>query len=99
MDFKVIWTETALADLEAIVTYIAQTDPGAAERLGNTIIDHVDVLRTFPRIGPRYSKARDDRVREILCGKYRVFYQIDDQFKSVHILKLYHGRRDEPEFS
>ncbi len=99
MDFKVIWTETALADLEAIVTYIAQTDPSAAERLGNTIIDHVNVLRTFPRIGPRYSKAGHGRVREILCGKYRVFYQIDDQLKSVNILKICHGARDEPEFS
>ena len=59
MDFKVIWTETALAGLEAIVTYIRQTDPLAAEKLGNTILDDGEVLRTFPtslyrrRIHPR----------------------------------------------
>ena len=47
MDFKVIWTEMALADLEAIITYIAETDSGAAEKLGNAILGHIEILRIF----------------------------------------------------
>jgi plasmid stabilization system protein ParE len=97
VDVQVIWTETATADLEAIVAHIAQTNPGTAEKLGKTIVDHVEVLRSFPRIGPRYAKARRGRIREILCGKYRIFYRVNEQLKSVEILTIWHGARDEPE--
>jgi plasmid stabilization system protein ParE len=34
MDFKIIWTEPALANLGEIVSYIAQDNPDAARRTG-----------------------------------------------------------------
>jgi hypothetical protein len=34
MDRKLVWTETASADIEAIARYIALHDPGAAARVG-----------------------------------------------------------------
>jgi plasmid stabilization system protein ParE len=56
MDFQIVWTESASEDLEAIVAHIAEANPVAAERVGDTILKHVEVLQTFPRIGPRYAK-------------------------------------------
>ena len=34
MDRKLIWTEKASSDIEAIVRYIARRDPNAAARIG-----------------------------------------------------------------
>lgn len=34
MDRKLVWTEKASGDIEAIVRYIARRDPSAAARIG-----------------------------------------------------------------
>ena len=41
MDRKLIWTEKASSDIEAIVRYIARRDPSAAARIGLGIYDRV----------------------------------------------------------
>ena len=37
MDFKVIWSDAAIADLRDICSYIARHDPQAAQRMGRGI--------------------------------------------------------------
>jgi len=97
VDYQVIWTESASDDLESIVTQLAQVNPAAAERIGNAILKHVEVLRAFPRIGPRYAKDPHRGIREILCGKYRIFYRVIEKSQSVEILTVWHGAREEPD--
>jgi plasmid stabilization system protein ParE len=96
VDFQVTWTQSASDDPEAIVTHIAQANPAAAEKTGDAILKHVEVLRTFPQIGPRYPKDPHGRIREILCGKYRIFYRVTEESHSVQILTIWHSARDEP---
>jgi plasmid stabilization system protein ParE len=98
MDYEVRWTAAAADDLEAIITYLAEIDPHAAEEHGRANFDHIEVLRTFPRIGPRYKKRSHGEVREILCGKYRIFYRLQERSRFVEILRIFHGAREEPEF-
>ncbi len=99
MDFEIRWTPAAADDLESIINYAAGRDPQAAERLAESIIDHIEILRTFPRIGPRYKKRASGDVREILCGMYRVFYRVNERLQYVEILTILHGAREEPDFS
>ena len=58
MDFQIIWTDPALADLREIVTYMSRDDSAAAERVGHDSVDHVEILHTFPFIGPTYHAAQ-----------------------------------------
>ncbi|MGA2741503.1 MAG: type II toxin-antitoxin system RelE/ParE family toxin [Bryobacteraceae bacterium] len=51
MAFKIIYTESALADLEAILDYILVDNPAAASLFGNDLLNHVDLLAAFPHIG------------------------------------------------
>jgi toxin ParE1/3/4 len=96
MDYKVIWTEPAHLDLKELVAYIADDDPEAAERVGNDILEHVEILGTFPYIGPAYPrKSKGDR-REIVCGNYRIFYRVQEDAKIVEILTIWHGARGTP---
>ena len=49
MDFKVIWSDPAVADLEDISFYIAQDDPEAAARVARRIVAHTDTLANSTR--------------------------------------------------
>ncbi len=97
MDFKVIWSDSAIEDLEKICEYIALDNPEAAGRIGRGILDHVKILETFPAIGPAYPRRSSGAVREIVFRNYRIFYEVTGNPKSVHILRVWHGARGEPD--
>lgn len=96
MDFKIIWTNPALADLQDIVAFIARDNAIAAERVGNIIIDHIEMLRSFPFIGPPYPRKSNGDRREIVCDNYRIFYRVRESRKLVEILTVWHGARGTP---
>jgi plasmid stabilization system protein ParE len=76
MDFKVIWSDAAIADLRDSCSYIARRDPQAAGRMGRGILDHVRILATFPFIGPAYPRGARGPLREIVYRNYRIFYDV-----------------------
>ena len=48
---KILWTERASADIEAIVRYLARRDPEAAGRIGRGIYERVQILFENPEAG------------------------------------------------
>jgi len=98
MDFKVIWSEAAIADLRDICSYIARHDPQAANRMGHGILDHVRILASFPFIGPTYPRGSRGSLREIVFRSYRIFYDVCEEQSVVEILHVWHGAREEPTF-
>ena len=66
MDFKVIWSDAAIADLHDICSYIAHDDPKVAEQMGQGLLDHVRILASFPFIGPTYPRGARGPLREIV---------------------------------
>jgi plasmid stabilization system protein ParE len=95
MDFKLSWTDRALADLEEVVRHYREDEKSleAAKKVGTAIIERVEVLQTFPDIGPRYPR-KDGVHREVLCHEYRIFYRVDHDTRVVHIARIWHGRQD-----
>ena len=57
MDYKIIWSDSALADPDSICSYIARRDPDAAERVGLAIFDQVGTLARFPFKGHPYRRG------------------------------------------
>ena len=98
MDFKVIWSDEAIADLHEICSYIARDNPEAALRMGNGILDHVWILARFPFIGPTYPRGARGPLREIVFRSYRIFYDVSEETPRVDILHVWHGAREEPMF-
>ena len=96
MDYEVVWTERAISDLEAAIHSIAIEVPLSAERLRLDLLESVAFLSRFPSIGPIYERLRARRVREYLCNRYRIFYQIDEQILRIEILMIWHSSRKEP---
>lgn len=51
MAYKILFTEDALAELEALLSYIRADNATAAERLGRALLSHVELLHDFERLG------------------------------------------------
>ena len=96
MEYAIVWTEPAVADLAHILTYLAERSPPGAERVRTAILDHVELLRRFPEVGPAYERDRSGRTREIVCHGYRIFYQVNESERRIEILKVWHGSRRDP---
>ncbi|MFU8892970.1 MAG: type II toxin-antitoxin system RelE/ParE family toxin [Luteolibacter sp.] len=93
MAFRVVWSETALADLHDLVRYIARDDRQVAKRFGDLIVAKVQSLQAFPRIGRIVPEYREDRLRELIMTPYRIVYEIDDEMMTLAILRIWHGAR------
>jgi toxin ParE1/3/4 len=92
--YKILFTQDALADLERILDYIRADNPGAAERFGNALLDHVEILKTFPKMGVLVRKRSG--VRKILHSPIRIYYRFHEDQGLVEILRFWHGARKEP---
>ena len=98
MDYKVIWTDEAIADLRQLVVFISKHNPDAAVKFGETIVRKSLILSSHPRLGRRLKMSPTDLMREVGISPYRMVYEIDDQARVIYIRLLWHGSRQEPEF-
>jgi plasmid stabilization system protein ParE len=60
MGFKIVFTNPAFADLEALVSFIARDNPQAAEQFGFAIGEKAEKLDQFPLLGravPEFKNA------------------------------------------
>lgn len=92
MDFKVIFRASFLHDLQQIVEFVAVHDPAAARKLGNTIVTKAEQLSFFPERHPKLRRRRG--IRRFIVQKYfKIFYSIDQDGRTVDILRCWDGRR------
>ena len=96
MDHEIVWSDSALADLEAAWRVAAAVDVAVAEKLRVELLGTVATLRRFPFLGPAYERHDTGCVREIVCRRYRVFYRVDELATRVEILAVRHASRREP---
>lgn len=97
MDYQLNWTLRARSDLREIVSHIAQDDSGAALAWGEGLFRHVEVLTTFPLIGPAVPATTAPLTRRIVLGDYLVFYRVNVESKRVDLIAIWHGARGLPE--
>ena len=76
---EIIWTEPALADLDAIADYIALDKPTAASAFVQQIFSHVEQLAVHPESGSRPLELKRSRYRQIVEPPCRVFYRYDGE--------------------
>ena len=88
---RLIWTEPALADLEAIADYISLDNPAAARRLVQMVFERVERLECFPSFGKRPPEMPRSPYREIVVTPCRVFYRVEgDTVFLLHVMRAEH---------
>jgi plasmid stabilization system protein ParE len=79
MERKIVWTERASGDIEAIVRYIARRDPAAAGRIGVGIFDRVQILQENPEAGSILDELRAGGWRKLIFRRWKIIYTIRDE--------------------
>jgi len=88
---EVVWSEPAIADLEAIADYIALENRVAASELLRRVVGHVEQLARHPESGSRVPELGRSRYRQIVEPPCRIFYRHDG--KRVFILHVMRSER------
>jgi plasmid stabilization system protein ParE len=91
MDYRLLCTSRALADLAELISPIAEDDGAAARRFGGSLLDSVELLWRFPRMGGLIRKRvllRKPAHRPVV-----VYYQLREDKHVVEILPIRHASR------
>jgi toxin ParE1/3/4 len=85
---QVIWTEPAVADLDAIADFIALDKPAAASALVQRVLEHVDQLAAHPLSGSKPRELGASAYRQIVEPPCRIFYRVDgDRVLVLHVMR------------
>jgi toxin ParE1/3/4 len=94
VDYRLVYTQKALNDLGEIIGHIAEDDPEAASRFGSSLLDHVELLTRFPRMGSAIKKRPN--VRKLVHSPFTVYYQVHDGRRVIELLHFRHSARKPP---
>ena len=88
---RIVWTKTALSDLNEIAEYIALDKVRAAQELVKKVFSVVERLEQFPESGRRPPELPKSEYREVIVGPCRIFYRSAQ--KKVYIVYVMRGER------
>jgi addiction module RelE/StbE family toxin len=89
---KVIWSPSALDDIDSIAEYISKDSVDQASFFIARLIEATDRLQMFPQSGRVIPELDNQSCREIFCSSYRIMYRIESN--QVWITGVVHGARD-----
>ena len=93
MTHRLIWTNTAIHDLESVRDDIVEHNPQAAREVGQVILAAVAKLAEFPAIG-RMGRVPNTRELVVPGLPFILPYTVDNN--RVVILAVIHGARKWP---
>lgn len=96
MDYRILYTKRAVRVLAEIIGVIADENADTATRFGSAVLDHVELLSRFPRMGGVIHSGSP--VRKLIHSPILVYYQIHNDRRLVEVLHLRHGSRKPPTF-
>ncbi len=91
---RVLWTDTAIRNLQAIHDFIAQTSSEYALRIVDRITKRSVQILAFPRSGPAVPEYEHDDVRQMVEGSYRIIYLIKESEDRIEVLAVIHTSRE-----
>lgn len=87
---RLVLAERALRDLTDAITFVAQDDPVAAERMAARIREAAGLLTQFPNLGQPISD-RGQRVFSVAGTPFRLIYRVAAD--RLTVLRIWHGAR------
>ena len=91
---RVRWLRTALRNLEAEASFIAEDDPAAARLVVRRVLTAVAMLATQPALG-RPGRVPNTRELVVLKTRYIVPYRVRGD--AIEILRVFHTSRRLPQ--
>lgn len=88
---RVLWTDAALNQLEAIRDYLAKTSPEYARGVAERLLKRSEQIAAFPYSGRTVPEYELGEVRQVVEGRYRLIYLIKET--QVEVLAVIHTSR------
>jgi len=88
---KVVWTKTALDQLERIIKYISEERGNSyAKTVGTRIIERTEKLKNFPELGPKEPLLQHKKLeyRYLAAWSYKIIYRLSKD--RVTISRIFH---------
>lgn len=96
--YKLEFLSVAKNDMLEIVKYISDDlkNPQAASRLADAFIEAAENICQFPYANKVYApiKPLELEYRRIIVKNYLMFYTVNEQTKTVTIMRVIYGKRD-----
>lgn len=92
---KIIWSPLSVDRSAEIAEFIANDNLVASNKWVEELFVIVEQLKSFPRSGRIVPELKEDTIRELLFGNYRIIYRIEP--KQISILTVRHSRQILPE--
>jgi toxin ParE1/3/4 len=89
MDYAIILSPKAVGDLEAIVRYISFTNPSAARKVGQSLLEKTKELSRFPLKGQKVPEFNSPSIRQLILKPYRIVYRVEEDKKRIGSIPLW----------
>ncbi len=91
MATKIIWSEHAREDLDAIFLSLLDFSESYAKEWITKVFSNLELLETFPEMGRMVPEKEVRFLREIIVWKYRVLYTYLNQ--EITVIRIVHSSR------
>jgi toxin ParE1/3/4 len=91
MAYTIVWSPSAIADVNDLAQYIARDSVAYASAVVAKLLEATRTLENFPVAGRIVPEFNDKAIREKLVYSYRVIYRIEGS--TVTIITVIHGKR------
>ena len=89
---KILLSESALLDLEAIIEYYRENGVShVGENYVREILDHVETIPDNPDIGRKVPEFNVEKIREVQNPPFRIVYLRER--KIIHLVRVWRGER------
>ncbi len=89
---EVIWTESALSDLNDIGEYISKDSKRYAELTVAKLFESPDILELNPLAGKMVPELQNESIRQLTRGNFRIIYHVVVE-EIVEILTVHRSAR------
>lgn len=86
---EIRWTNQAVDDLESIAEFIARDSENYAKMFVHKIMKSLDQIIAFPMSGRIVSEFKQENIRELVVGSYRIIYRIKEDV--AELLTIHHS--------
>ena len=89
---QIVWSARSLKDIDEIANYIAKDSIQYAEEQVRQFINRAKVMEKQPLIRRMVPELKLTALRQILCGHYRIIYEILNPLQ-IGIITVHHQSR------
>ncbi len=89
---EIVWTNSAIQDLNDIGEYISKDSLRYAEITVLHLFEAADILEEFPLSGKIVPEFENESIRQLIKGNYKIVYLIINK-ERIEILTVHHCAR------